>query len=162
MIKKKDQIILIIYTVVITLLIIICAYLLTSLYINNNLTRTIQDHNLIIEYNPKIKTDLLPLKDIDGLGTKGYKVNVTNLNSTNVEYEILLGNINSNEENIRLSFDDMLIRNLNKFTKEDNNYVIYKAIVDAGYTDIHYIKMWLLPGEDKLPVNFKINVKIIS
>lgn len=162
MIKRKDQIILISYSVFLAVLIIICAYLLTTLYISNNFSKTIAQDNLIIEYPPHIKTTLAPLSDSAGLKSKAYKVNVTNLSDYKVKYAIILSPMINNANNIRVSLDDLLIRNLNNFSEEDNTYVIYTTMVDPGYTDMHFLRFWGYQTSNELAINFKLSVKKIS
>ena len=148
-----------------TLFAVALTVVLTMNLINNNIRRAYEDHGLIIDFEPKITRRLEKLNDIDGLKLENdNKVNITNNSGSPKKYKILLSPINDNSKDIRVSINGRLIRVLDNFEKEDNNYVLYSGEIGAGYSSLFQIGMWQTAESEikTLSVDFQINVKIID
>ena len=122
------------------------------------------DGGLMIQINTKINKDLEDLSDAEGLGSKYNMINVTNNNNITKKYQIILTPINKDENDIRMALDDVLIRNLSKFEKQDNSYVVGEYSLLPNQTRMHSIRMWIDKNSQnkKINVNFKVNVKILD
>ena len=67
-----------------------------------------------------------------------------------------------NDNDIRLSINGYIIRDLSKFDKEDNSYVIISDTLNSHYTSINNIKLWQKKDSklDNIKVDFEIKFKI--
>ena len=162
-IKKKlfDSIVsMIIFTVVL----IVLTIFVTNKFIELNIEKVYADGGLMIQINTKINKDLEDLSDAEGLGSKYNMINVTNNNNITKKYQIVLTPINKDENDIRMALDDVLIRNLSKFEKQDNSYVVGEYSLLPNQTRMHSIRMWIDKNSQnkKINVNFKVNVKILD
>lgn len=162
-IKKKlfDSIVsMIIFTVVL----IVLTIFVTNKFIELNIEKVYADGGLMIQINTKINKDLEDLSDAEGLGSKYNMINVTNNNNITKKYQIILTPINKDENDIRMALDDVLIRNLSKFEKQDNSYVVGEYSLLPNQTRMHSIRMWIDKNSQnkKINVNFKVNVKILD
>ena len=147
-----------------TIIAVSLTVVLTMNLINNNIRKTYEDSGIIVDIEPKIAKRLEKLNDVNGLDIAKNRVNITNNSDTNKKYEILLTPLNNNEKDIRLSLNNLLIRNLDKFEKEDNNYVLFKGELKSGYSAIFQVGMWQSEESESktITADFKLNVKIID
>ena len=67
-----------------------------------------------------------------------------------------------NDNDIRLSINGYIIRDLSKFDKEDNSYVIISDTLNSHYTSINNIKLWQKKDSklDNIKVDFEIKFKV--
>lgn len=162
-IKKKlfDSIV---SMIVFTVVLIVLTIFVTNKFIELNIEKVYADGGLMIQINTKINKDLEDLSDAEGLGSKYNMINVTNNNSITKKYQIILTPINKDENDIRMALDDVLIRNLSKFEKQDNSYVVGEYSLLPNQTRMHSIRMWIDKNSQnkKINVNFKVNVKILD
>ena len=137
---------------------------ITLKIINNDIRNVYVDNSMMIDIQPKIYKTLEKISDEKSFELKGNTINVTNNSTTTKKYQILLSPINNNDNDIRLSIDDYIIRYLNKYDKVDDNYLLYELSLDAGYTSINTIKVWLSNSSslNNINVNFKLMVKVID
>lgn len=133
----------IISSIIITMVIIVMVYILVLNIMQNKLNKVFQTSNLIVDLNPNIDRKIEKLTDIDGINSQINKINITNTAKETINYEIILTPVNKDENYIRLDVDDLLIRTLNNFNKEDNNYILGNYSLPSGFTAIHQIKLWL-------------------
>lgn len=162
-IKKKlfDSIV---SMIVFTVVLIVLTIFVTNKFIELNIEKVYADGGLMIQINTKINKDLEDLSDAEGLGSKYNMINVTNNNNITKKYQIILTPINKDENDIRIALDDVLIRNLSKFEKQDNSYVVGEYSLLPNQTRMHSIRMWIDKNSQnkKINVNFKVNVKILD
>lgn len=152
----------IISLVIVTIITIFLSYLLISNLLQNKIKTTYQTSNLIVEINPNINRELTKLTDIDGLNSGENHINITNISDTEVNYQILLTNLTSDESFIRLSINDYLIRNLSSFNKENNSYILGEYSLPSNYTACFNISLWLNYTESPINNNnykFKLSIK---
>ena len=140
--------------IVFTLILIASTTIITRKFIESNILNTYSDKGFTIQINPKIKNNLESLSDIEGLNLKSNVINITNNNTEDKTYQVILTPINDDEKDIRLAIDNYLLRNLDNFDKIDNSYLIIEYKLPSGMTNSHTIRMW----QDKKVENKKINV----
>ena len=150
--------------IIFTIFLIVFAFVITYKYIESNIHNSYNENNFMIQIDPKINKTLDILTDIEGLNSKSNVINITNNNNVKKKYQVLLSPNNSDEEYIRVGIDNVLIRNLSKFEKKDNKYILGEYSLQANQTRIHNIKMWQDKKEQnkKINVNFKLEVKILD
>lgn len=143
---------------------VILTVILTINLINNSVRSVYSENGLVIDMEPKINRRLDKLSDVDGLTSTTNKINVTNNDSVNKRYQILLSPINDYEKDIRVSVNNMLIRYLANFEKDGNDYILMEDEVTPGHSVLNQVGMWqsIHSEEGKLGVDFKLKVKIIG
>ena len=154
---KSNIIQLVFVTIVLIFLTVLATVKFYGNYINNNY----EVDNFIINSDKRIKTKLKKLNDSEGLKEKGYKVNITN-NGEQRYYKILLSPLVDNESEIRVAFNNNVIRNLSSFEKYNDSYVIYNYYLPKSYSSINTIKIWQKQDStlDNINVNFDIKFEI--
>lgn len=147
--------------VVVTIILIVLTVFVTTKFIEMKIKNTYEVEGFVISGDKKIKTKLNKLNDSEGLKEKQYTINITNNGETR-NYKILLSPIVDNDSDIRLSFNDNIIRNLSSFDKEDNAYIIYQSYLPSSYSSLNYIRIWQRPTsiEDNIKVDFNLTFKI--
>ena len=162
---KRSLIGYIISAVFFVLLFIALVVLIISKYvIRENLHNTYQEDNFMIDIDPKINKKLDKLDDANGLYSDFNIVNITNNDQKIRKYQIILSPLSNNEEDIRVSIDNSLIRNLSNFDKNNNNYILGEFELEPSYSNVHQIRMWqdIKSKLDKINVDFKITVNIFK
>jgi hypothetical protein len=149
---NKELIKIIISSVFIGLGIILLSYLIVNNILQNKITKIITTNDLIIEYPPNIKANLNSLTDINGLNSEYYSVNVTNTSNSNIQYEIILTSIISDQDYVRVSIDNGLIRTLSNY-EQNNCYKFGNYEISPGITNVKRIRMWL--NKETSPYNSK-------
>ena len=81
---KRELSLTIIETIIVLIIIIFIALELGKYFLRNNLTKTINVDNLIVELNPIIDTKLSSLTDYEGLNLKGSNITITNILNNNI------------------------------------------------------------------------------
>ena len=159
---EKDIFNHIISAVFFTLLFAALAVVITMNYIATNIQKVYVDNGFMIQINPKISKELDIISDVEGLNTKTSSVNITNNNTTEKKYQLVLTPLNDNENDIRIALDNVFVRSLSKFKKEDNSYILTEYILPPQQTKIHNVKMWQdkKVQDKKINVNFNLEVKI--
>ena len=159
---EKDIFNHIISAVFFTLLFAALAVVITMNYIATNIQKVYVDNGFMIQINPKISKELDIISDVEGLNTKTSSVNITNNNTTEKKYQLVLTPLNDNENDIRIALDNVFVRSLSKFKKEDNSYILTEYILPPQQTKIHNVKMWQdkKVQDKKINVNFSLEVKI--
>jgi hypothetical protein len=117
-----------------------------------------QDGMVIVYDNESFKA-IESFSDGEGLNTDGIKYTVTNNNSKEYSYKLILY-VNEDKElleYIRVGIDDLYVDSLLNLDRYKDGYVLNEATLDAGYTRIHNIKMWY-----KLDVDQTIADKVID
>jgi len=145
----------------VTIILIVLTVFVTTKFYEMKVKNTYEIEHFVISGDKKIKTKLNKLSDQDGLKGNIYTINITN-NGPTRNYKILLSPIVNNDEDIRLSFNDNIIRNLSSFDKEDNSYIIYNSYLPSSYSSLNKIKIWQRPTstEDNISVDFNLTFKI--
>lgn len=108
-----------------------------------------------------------PLSDGEGLDTKPITYSVTNNNSNEKDFDIIL-NLNTKDEKIinaiRLSIDGLKITNLNELEKNKEGYILASHTLKPGYTKRFQVKAWYQLGtEEKITkknIKFKFSLSI--
>ena len=151
----------IISLILVTLVLILMTVFITSKYIDSKLKDTYEVDRFIVSGDKKIKTKLNKLSDQDGIKSKEYTINITN-NGIKRDYKILLSPIVENDEEIRVAFNNNIIRNLSSFDKEDNSYIIYEYYLPSSYSSLNTIRMWQKQDSklNNIKTDFKIEFKI--
>ena len=149
-------------SIIITIVIIVMLYMLIINILQNRFNKVYQTTNLIVDINPTIDRNIEKLNDIDGVNAPENKINVTNTSNQTIYYQIEMTPLNKDDEYIRLDIDDLMIRNLNNFSSENNSYIIGNYSLPSGYTSLHTIKLYLdystSPYQSK-KCSFKLTVK---
>ena len=149
-------------SIIITIVIIVMLYMLIINILQNRFNKIYQTTNLIVDINPTIDRTFEKLNDIDGVNAPENKINVTNTSNQTIYYQIEMTPLNKDAEYIRLDIDDLMIRNLNNFSSENNSYIIGNYSLPSGYTSLHTIKLYLdystSPYQSK-KCSFKLTVK---
>ncbi len=149
-------------SIIITIVIIVMLYMLIINILQNRFNKIYQTTNLIVDINPTIDRTFEKLNDIDGVNAPENKINVTNTSNQTIYYQIEMTPLNKDDEYIRLDIDDLMIRNLNNFSSENNSYIIGNYSLPSGYTSLHTIKLYLdystSPYQSK-KCSFKLTVK---
>ena len=149
-------------SIIITIVIIVMLYMLIINILQNRFNKIYQTTNLIVDINPTIDRTFEKLNDIDGVNAPENKINVTNTSNQTIYYQIEITPLNKDDEYIRLDIDDLMIRNLNNFSSENNSYIIGNYSLPSGYTSLHTIKLYLdystSPYQSK-KCSFKLTVK---
>ena len=158
---RKVQIDLIISCILITIVIGIFSVMLGNMLVNSVHRKIIIADGLAIDYEPNINYKLTTIKDHDLSKLKVNRVNVTNNNADKVKYQVTMGPITENEEDIMVSLNDVLIRPLKNYTKVDNNYILYESTLDSGYTMILDVKMYS-KKDLNIIAKYRLNVKKVG
>ena len=114
---------------------------------------------MVIVYDTENFKAIESFSDGEGLNTDGIKYTVTNNNTKEYSYKLVLY-VNEEDrllENIRVGIDDLYVDSLLNLDRYKDGYVLNEATLDAGYTRIHNIKMWY-----KLDVDQTIADKVID
>ena len=128
---------------------------------NNNHTYNYKD--FIIDMDSKIDKKLEKLTDIEGIDIDANEVNITN-NGIGRKYQIILTPIVENEDVIRVSINNQIIRYLSYFDKNEEGYIIYEKYLEKNYSDINKIRIWQnkISNLEPIKVDFEIKIKIID
>lgn len=102
-----------------------------------------QDGMVIVYDNEAFKA-IKSYSDGEGLNSDGIKYTVTNNNSNEYKYKLILRVDEDREllEYIRVGIDDLYVESLLDLEKYEDGYVLVDTTLDPGYTRIHNIKMW--------------------
>lgn len=147
------------------LLFIALIVLIISKYvIQENFHKTYQEDNFMIDIDPKINKKLDRLDDANGLYSDYNIVNITNNDQKTRKYRIILSSLSDNEDDIRVSIDNSLIRNLSNFDKKNNDYILGEFELESGFSNVHKIRMWqdIKSKLNKIKVDFKITVYLLK
>lgn len=101
-------------------------------------------NGMVIVYDNEAFKAIKSYSDGEGLNSEGIKYTVTNNNTKNKKYKLVL-NVNEDKElleYIRVGIDDLYIENLVDLEKSDDGYILLMNELDPGFTRIHTIKMW--------------------
>ena len=149
-------------SIIITIVIIVMIYMLVINILQNRFNKIYQTTNLIVDINPTIDRTIEKIIDINGVNAPENKINVTNTSDQTIYYQIEMTPLNKDAEYIRLDIDDLMIRNLNNFSSENNSYILGNYSIPGGYTALHTVKLWLdysiSPYQSK-KCSFKLTVK---
>ncbi len=102
-----------------------------------------------------------------GLESNGVTYTITNNNSEQVKYKIVITpNIHDENvlDNLKVSLDDTKVYYLKDLERDNAGYVIGTNILNPGFTKIHLIKYWYKYDTDKKLVkdNIKFDYKIVK
>ena len=154
----------IISAVIFTIFLVAVAIVLTSKFIESNIQKVYSDNGFMIQINPKINKELEELSDIEGLSSKSNIINITNNNNSEKKYQIFLTPVNDNDDDIRISLGNSLIRSLSKYEKKDGSYFLGEYSLPVNQTRIHSIRIWKDKKDHnkKINVNFNLEVKTLN
>ena len=100
------------------------------------------------------------MSDGEGLSTTGITYAVTNNNSNQAIYKVLIIPSTTNKEvlnQIRISVDDLYVSNLTELESYDNGYELITHELKSGYTKNHLIKIWYKIGTNENIAKQKID-----
>ena len=147
-----------------TILLVGAAIVITFKYIDSSIQKVYVDKGFSIQISPKINKSLDILSDYEGLSEKNNLINITNNNSEDMNYQIILTPLSEDEEDIRVALDKNIIKSLSNFEKKDDYYILIDNILPASVTKVHTITMWQDKRVEnkKINVDFKLDVKILN
>ena len=150
--------------VIFIVFLIVITVVITLHFLYTNIQNVYVEDGMMIQINPKINKELEALSDVEGLKIKSNVINITNNNYDTKKYQVYLTPINENDESIRVLLDSGLLRNLSKYEKVDDSYLITGYSLEPNQTRVHTISMWKDKKDEnkKINVNFKISVKILD
>lgn len=99
---------------------------------------------MVIVYDTEAFKAIKSYSDGEGLNSDGIRYTVTNNNSNESKYKLIL-RVNEDKdllEYIRVGIDDLYVESLLDLEKYEDGYVLVDTNLDPGYTRIHLIKMW--------------------
>ena len=140
--QLKKQIIIEIIALVFLIAVIIYAVFAIDKSNRNNITS--QDGLVLVLDDSKFKA-LESSSDGEGLDTDGTTYTVTNNNSDEMTYSIVIVPSENDKkilDNIRVSSDDVIIEDLTSLKKKEGGYVVATNTLKSGYTKIHLFKYW--------------------
>lgn len=162
--QLKKQIIIEIFALIFLIGVIIYAFFAIKKNDSNNIS-TQDGLVLVIDYKNNKKLE--KSSDGEGLEGTGITYTVTNNNSINKRYELLLIPDVHNEDllkQIRVSVDDLYVEDLTDLARSSGAYIIATNELAPGYTKIHLIKAWYKLDTDPELLNndvhfdYRINV----
>lgn len=128
----------------------------------DNSTVFSQDGMVIVYDTEKFKA-IESFSDGEGLNTDGIKYTVTNNNTKEYSYKLVLY-VNEEDkllENIRVGIDDLYVEDLldlDRYTSD--SYILTETTLEAGYTRIHNIKMWYKLDVDQTIADKEIDYRL--
>ncbi|MGN1372374.1 MAG: hypothetical protein ACI4XM_08900 [Candidatus Coprovivens sp.] len=161
--QLKKQIVIEILALVFLIFVIIYAVFAIDKGSHNNISS--KDGMVLVLDNSKF-TKLEILSDGEGLNTLGTTYTITNNNSDNITYKVILTPSISDDEvlkNVRVSSDDIYIEDLVSLPKLDGGYVVSTNTLGAGYTKIHLFKYWYKLGtkEDNVGSDLTFSYSVV-
>ncbi len=99
---------------------------------------------MVIVYDNENFKAITSCSDGEGLNNEGIKYTVTNNNSNESKYKLIL-RVNEDEElleYIRVGVDDLYVESLLDLERYEDGYILVDTKLDPGYTRIHLVKMW--------------------
>ena len=118
---------------------------------------------MVIVYDTENFKAIESFSDGEGLNTDGIKYTVTNNNTKESSYKLVL-NVNEEDkllENIRVGIDDLYVEDLldlDRYTSD--SYILTETTLEAGYTRIHNIKMWYKLDVDQTIADKEIDYRL--
>ena len=95
---------------------------------------------------------LSPKSDGAGLESLGSAYTITNNNSDEKEYNIVISSNNHNEKvlsQIKVAIDDLYVYNLTDLERSNGGYILRTYKLKPGYTKNHIIKAWYKQDTDE-------------
>lgn len=103
--------------------------------------------DLVIDFKKDdVPSNLYIMSDGAGLKIKPYIYTCTNNSKKEKKYKIVLRNkIDAKDiyKYLKIAIDDVTIKTLEEFPKENDKYVLVENKLEKGYTANHSIKIWL-------------------
>ena len=132
---------------------------------NDNKITSIQ--GMVIVVDDLDMKSLSKKSDGEGLEAPGIKYTVTNNNSDEVKYDLVVTPSIHDEDvlnKIRISVDDLYVSTLAELPRNGGGYVLTNYSLKAGYTKVHLIKVWymLSTPEDLFKENIKFEYQLIK
>lgn len=118
---------------------------------------------MVIVYDTENFKAIESFSDGEGLNTDGIKYTVTNNNTKEYGYKLVLY-VNEEDkllENIRVGIDDLYVEDLldlDRYTSD--SYILTETTLEAGYTRIHNIKMWYKLDVDQTIADKEIDYRL--
>ena len=161
--QLRKQIVIEILALIFLIFVIIYAVFAIDKSRQNNISS--QDGMVLVLDDTKVKK-LEVSSDGEGLDTEGTTYTITNNNSEQITYKVVIIPSNNNEEvlkQIRVSNDDVYIEDLTSLPKLDGGYVVSTNTLGAGYTKIHLFKFWykLDTSDSIIDDNLEFTYKVV-
>jgi len=162
--QLKKQIIIEILALIFLIGVIIYAVFAIHKSKDNKIT-SIQGMVIVID-DEKMK-DITKGSDGEGLERDGVKYTVTNNNSSEVSYDlVIIPSINDEKvlSHIRVSTDDLYVSTLTELPRSEGGYVLSSYTLKPGFTKIHLIKAWYMldSTEDILKQNVVFEYRLVK
>lgn len=162
--QLKKQIIIEILALIFLIGVILYAVFAIHKSKDNKIT-SIQGMVIVID-DEKMK-DLSKGSDGEGLERDGVKYTVTNNNSSEVSYDLVIVPSIHDEKvlsHIRVSTDDLYVSTLTELPRSEGGYVLSSYTLKPGFTKIHLIKAWYMldTTEDILKQNVVFEYRLVK
>lgn len=145
-------------------LIAVIVYAIFAIDKNNSNNISSQDGMVIVLDNKNV-SKLTVLSDGQGLETEGILYNLTNNNSSEKKYKIILfPSIQESNvlDQIKIGVDDLYIDELTKLERHNGGYVVASGNLKAGYTNRHLFKFWYkLDTKEELVKEVEFDFKLV-
>ncbi len=145
-------------------LIAVIVYAIFAIDKNNSNNISSQDGMVIVLDNKNV-SELTALSDGQGLENEGILYNLTNNNSSEKNYKIILfPSIQDSKilDQIKIGVDDLYVEELTKLKRHNGGYVVASGNLKAGYTNRHLFKFWYkLDTKKELIKDVKFDFKLV-
>lgn len=113
--------------------------------INFNENNIMNQNGMVLVLDESNYTDLVICSDGEGLNNEGVTYTITNNNSKEMEYKVVITPSIKDKEvlkYIKIGNDDLYISKLVDLEKYKDGYVVSSMLLNPGYTKIHLFKYW--------------------
>jgi hypothetical protein len=144
------------------LIILIGAIIYAFFAISNDGANVLDQDGMVMVLDDDGFKAIESLSDGEGLSSDGIKYTVTNNNSFDVTYKLIL-KIQEDEdilEYIRVGTDDLYIDDILNLVPYDGGYIISSGKLRSGYTKIHTVKLWYKLDADDSKISEDIDYSI--
>ena len=149
------------------LLIFSICYCLFAL--NRNANSNVQTKDgLVLVLDDSKHPKLSSKSDGVALSEKGTTYTITNNNSTNKEYKIIIIPNSSNTDSLshlKVAIDDIYVYDLTSLEKYKDGYILRTYSLNPGYTKNHFIKIWYKKDTNESlikDIKFKYDIEIVK
>lgn len=154
---------------IIALLLLIFSICYCLFALNRNAKSNVQTKDgLVLVLDDSNHPELSPKSEGVALSEKGTTYTITNNNSTNKEYKIIIIPDNSNPESLpylKVAIDDIYVSDLTSLEKYKDGYILRTYSLKAGYTKNHLIKIWYKTDTKESlikDIKFKYDIEIVK
>lgn len=124
---------------------------------DNNIT---SQNGMVLVLDKSNFKDLVICSDGEGLNNEGTTYTITNNNSKEIEYKVVITPSIKDKEvlkYVKVGSDDLYTSSLIDLEKYEDGYVVSSMLLESGYTKIHLFKYWFDLDAPKDILNNKIS-----